>query len=207
MVLVAMDVRLALLSFLVLPLVGLTAFVFSSQVRDVFRELRNKVAEINTRFSETIGGIKVIQTFRRTPDNAAAFARLNHANYLAGMRQINIFAVFMPVIEMLGVTAIAIVIYVGGSHVIGQTMSIGVLAAFLAICACSSGPSVIWRKNTTSCKTPWPRPNAFFYFSTGLRPPPCKAVARRLRARWKPSASRMSAWPTRPTSRSSNRST
>ena len=131
-VLLSMDWRLALLTFLVLPLVAATAIVFSRKVRDVFRELRIKVAEINTRFSETIAGIKVIQTFRRERENVDAFAKLNHDNYLAGMRQINIFAVFMPIIEMLGVTAIAIVIYFGGAHVLDQTISIGVLAAFIA---------------------------------------------------------------------------
>ncbi len=131
-VLLSMDWGLALLTFLVLPLVAATAFGFSRKVRDVFRELRIKVAEINTRFSETIAGIKVIQTFRRERENFDAFARLNHDNYLAGMRQINIFAVFMPIIEMLGVTAIAIVVYVGGGHVLGQSVSIGVLAAFIA---------------------------------------------------------------------------
>lgn len=131
-VLVAMDWQLALLSFIVLPLVVLAAFGFSRRVRDVFRELRIKVAQINTRFSETISGIKVIQTFQRERENYDAFARLNHDNYLAGMQQINIFAVFMPIIEMLGVSAIAIVIYVGGGHVLGQSISIGVLAAFIA---------------------------------------------------------------------------
>jgi ATP-binding cassette subfamily B multidrug efflux pump len=125
-----MDWQLALLTFLVLPLVVMTAFGFSRRVRDVFRQLRVKVAEINTRFSETISGIKVIQTFRRERENFDAFARLNHDNYLAGMRQINIFAVFMPIIEMLGITAIAIVVYVGGGHVLHQSVSIGVLAAF-----------------------------------------------------------------------------
>ena len=131
-VLLAMDWQLALLSFLVLPLVAMAAFGFSKRVRDVFRELRVKVAEINTRFSETISGIKVIQTFGRERENFSAFERLNHDNYLAGMRQINIFAVFMPIIEMLGVTSIAIVVYVGGGHVLDQSISIGVLAAFFA---------------------------------------------------------------------------
>ena len=131
-VLLTMDWALALLTFVVLPFVAATAFGFSRKVRDVFRELRIKVAEINTRFSETIAGIKVIQTFRKERENFDAFARLNHDNYLAGMRQINIFAVFMPIIEMLGITAIAIVVYFGGAHVLGQTVSIGVLAAFIA---------------------------------------------------------------------------
>jgi len=131
-VLLAMDWRLALLTFMVLPLVAVTAFGFSRKVRDVFRELRIKVAQINTRFSETIAGIKVIQTFRRERENFDTFAQLNHDNYLAGMRQINIFAVFMPIIEILGVTAIAIVVYFGGAHVLDQRVSIGVLAAFFA---------------------------------------------------------------------------
>ncbi|PID40517.1 MAG: ABC transporter [Proteobacteria bacterium] len=131
-VLLAMDWHLALLTFTVLPLVVMAAFGFSRRVRDVFRELRIKVAEINTRFSETISGIKIIQTFQREKENYRDFARLNHDNYLAGMRQINIFAVFMPVIEMLGISAIAIVIYVGGGHVLDQSVSIGVLAAFIA---------------------------------------------------------------------------
>jgi ATP-binding cassette subfamily B protein len=131
-VLLTMDWRLALLTFAVLPLVVMAAFGFANRVRDVFRELRIKVAEINSRFSETISGIKVIQSFRRERENYADFAELNHDNYMAGMQQINIFAVFMPIIEMLGVTAIAIVIYVGGGHVLEQTMSIGALAAFLS---------------------------------------------------------------------------
>jgi ATP-binding cassette, subfamily B, multidrug efflux pump len=131
-VLLTMDWRLALLTFLVLPPVVMAAFGFANRVRDVFRELRIKVAEINSRFSESISGIKVIQSFRRERENYAEFSRLNHDNYLAGMKQINIFAVFMPIIEMLGVTAIAIVIYVGGGHVLDQSMSIGALAAFLS---------------------------------------------------------------------------
>jgi ATP-binding cassette, subfamily B, multidrug efflux pump len=131
-VLLVLDWRLALVSFGVLPLVVVAALGFSRRVRDVFRELRIKVAEINTRFSETISGIKVIQTFGRERENATAFARLNHDNYLAGLRQINIFAVFMPIIEMLGVTAIAILIYMGGGYVIDQSVSIGILAAFIA---------------------------------------------------------------------------
>jgi ATP-binding cassette subfamily B multidrug efflux pump len=90
------------------------------------------------------------------------------------MRQINIFAVFMPIIEMLGITAIAIVIYVGGGHVLHQSVSIGVLAAFLAYMKCFSAPSVTWRKSITSCKTPWPRPNGS---SCSWTPGPCHGSA------------------------------
>jgi ATP-binding cassette subfamily B multidrug efflux pump len=131
-VLLVMDWRLALLTFLVLPLVVMTAFGFSRRVRDVFRRAARQSGGNQHPLFRNHQRIKVIQTFRRERENFDAFARLNHDNYLAGMRQINIFAVFMPIIEMLGITTIAIVVYVGGGHVLHQSVSIGVLAAFLA---------------------------------------------------------------------------
>ena len=72
-VLLTMNWRLALAAFTVLPLVVLASWWFSRQVRDVFRLLRIKIAEINTLFAETIGGIKVIQSFRREATTKNAF--------------------------------------------------------------------------------------------------------------------------------------
>ena len=131
-VMLAMNWRLALAAFLVLPLVLLAAFLFARQAREIFRELRVRVAEINTHFAETISGIKVIQTFLREAGNNRRFRKLNHKNYLAGMRQIHTMAVFMPVIEVLGILAAAIMIYYGGSQVLRDAISLGLLVAFLS---------------------------------------------------------------------------
>jgi ATP-binding cassette subfamily B protein len=131
-VLLIMNVRLALIGFGMLPFVLLLAFVFSSRIRDVFRGQRIKVAEINTRFAETISGIKVIQAFGQEKDNQTAFEGLNHANYILGMRQIRIFALFMPLIQVFSVATLAILIFYGGSNVLGETISIGTLVAFIS---------------------------------------------------------------------------
>jgi ATP-binding cassette subfamily B protein len=112
-------------------LVLYASFKFSSLARDAFRVLRIKIAEINTHFSETIGGIEVIQVFRQEKNNYRHFKNLNHENYLAGMRQIRIFAVFMPVIEVLGSVSIAVVIFYGGRGVLAETVSLGALVAFI----------------------------------------------------------------------------
>jgi ATP-binding cassette subfamily B protein len=98
----------------------------------VFRVLRVKIAEINTRFAETIGGIKVIQLFRHEARNYLEFKNLNHENYQAGMRQIRILGIFLPAIEMLGVIAVAIVIYYGGSGTLAGSLSLGSLVAFIS---------------------------------------------------------------------------
>ena len=130
-VLMAMNRRLALASFAVLPLVVYASLRFSRQAREAFRMLRVKIAEINTRFSETILGIRVIQLFLQQVQNHAGFMKLNHEYYRAGMRQVHVFALFMPVIELMGMTVMAIVIFYGGSGVIKGRISLGELVAFI----------------------------------------------------------------------------
>ena len=124
--------KLALVSFVVLPFVIYASIIFSRRARDIFRDLRIKVAEINTHFAETIGGMRVIQLFCQEINNYRKFRELNHANYLAGMKQIHVLAVFMPLIEILGVVAVALVIFYGGWSVLGGTLSLGVLVAFIS---------------------------------------------------------------------------
>lgn len=131
-VLMSIHLKLALISFTVLPLVLYASLYFSGQAREAYRTLRIKIAEINTRFSETIGGIKVIQLFLQEKQNYLGFKNLNHEHYLAGMRQIHVFAIFMPVIEILGAAAIAVVIFYGGGGVLSGTISLGALVAFLS---------------------------------------------------------------------------
>ncbi|MEW6672233.1 MAG: ABC transporter ATP-binding protein [Thermodesulfobacteriota bacterium] len=131
-VLLSIHWKLALVSFAVLPFVAYASMTFSGHAREAFRLLRIKVAEINTRLSETLGGLKVLQLFGREQENYLKFEKLNHENYLAGMLQIRIFAVFMPVIELLGVVALAVVIFYGGSRVLEGSISLGALVAFIS---------------------------------------------------------------------------
>jgi ATP-binding cassette subfamily B protein len=131
-VLTVMNPRLALTTFAIIPFVVAAAVIFSKRAREVFRTLRIKVAEINTHFAETIGGMKVIQLFRNEETNQRRFEALNHDNYLAGMRQIRILGTFLPAIEVLGVTAVAVVIFFGGSDVLEGDMTLGALVAFIA---------------------------------------------------------------------------
>jgi ATP-binding cassette subfamily B protein len=132
MVLLALNWKLALVSFMVLPLVVLASIVFARRARGIFRELRVKIAEINTRFAETIGGIRVVQLFRQEINNYRLFNQLNHENYLAGMKQIHVLAVFMPLIEILAAVTVALVIWYGGGRVLAGSLSLGALVAFIS---------------------------------------------------------------------------
>ncbi len=131
-VLVILDWRLALAGFTVLPLVVWAAARFSTRARDVFRAQRVKVAEINATIAESIEGIKTIQSFGQEQTNHRHFVRLNAENYRLGMRQIHIYALFMPVIEMLGIVAVAALILFGGLHVLRGQITLGALVAALS---------------------------------------------------------------------------
>jgi ATP-binding cassette subfamily B multidrug efflux pump len=130
--LLKLNWRLALVSFAVLPFIGWATAAFSVRIRDAFRQVRIKVARINASLQENISGMRVTQIFRREAESYRRFAGINHENFLAAMRQIRVFAMFMPLMELSSSVAIALVIWYGGGKVIQSTLSLGTLVAFLS---------------------------------------------------------------------------
>ncbi len=131
-VLFAIDWRLAVAVYALFPIVFYAAWRFAGSAREAYRTLRIKIAEINSRFSETIGGIHIIQLFNQAKNNYQAFKAVNRAHYLAGMRQVTVFAMFMPVIEMMSSVALAVVIFYGGGRIIDGRISLGELVLFIS---------------------------------------------------------------------------
>lgn len=131
-VLFAIDWQLSLAVYAIFPLVFYAGFRFAKTARQAFRILRIKAAEINTRFAETIGGIGIIQLFGQEKNNYQSFRKINHENFLAGMRQITVFAMFMPFIELMSSVGLAIVIFAGGSGIIAGRVSLGELVIFIS---------------------------------------------------------------------------
>jgi ATP-binding cassette subfamily B multidrug efflux pump len=132
LIMLAINWRLALVTFAVLPLVAWASFLFSGRARGAYRTIRIKVAEINAHFSESIGGMAVIQTFGQETANFHKFRKINHENYLAEMRQIHLFAVFMPLIELLAHTTIALIVFYVGHGILRGNLSLGALVAFIS---------------------------------------------------------------------------
>jgi len=122
----------ALLSFLFLPLIFLITLLFSHRARDAFREVRQRLAQMNAFFQENFSGIKVVQLFGREKENGRRFSKINEGHYRANMRQISLFALFVPLIEVLSTGAVALVLWYGGGKVIQETITLGVLVAFLS---------------------------------------------------------------------------
>ena len=130
-VLVYLDWRLAFISFALLPVVFATTLFFSTRAREVFREIRRHIAAINAFLQEKLSGIRVIQLFVQERSQFKGFEELNHRNYLASLRQIKIFAIFMPFMEVFSAIGIGLLIWYGGGKVIGDQLSLGSLVAFI----------------------------------------------------------------------------
>ena len=131
-ILLYLNWRLALVSFIILPFIFGCTLLFSYLAREAFRELRAKVAKINAFLQERFSGMRIIQLFAMEESQMESFARINHENYLAGMRQIRVFAVFMPIMEVFSSIAVALIIWHGGGKVIGDQLTLGSLVAFIS---------------------------------------------------------------------------
>jgi ATP-binding cassette subfamily B multidrug efflux pump len=125
------DVKLALVTFAVIPLVWLTAAIFRRSVRDAFRDIRYRLARLNAFLQERLSGMRVVQLFGREEASAERFAQLNREHLAAHLRSITIYAIFFPVVEVLTAVAMALLLWYGGLRVLDDTLTVGVLAAFI----------------------------------------------------------------------------
>jgi ABC-type multidrug transport system fused ATPase/permease subunit len=132
LLLLHLNRELALVSFSVIPLIFVTTLFFSHRARDAFREIRLKIAQMNSFFNENFSGIKVVQLFRRERENSWRFAKVNKGHYLANMRQISIYAFFVPLVEILSSGAIGLLLWYGGGKVVQEMITLGALVAFLS---------------------------------------------------------------------------
>lgn len=127
----AVDWRLALVTFCVMPLVFLAAAAFRRRIRDAYRDLRIRLARINTFLQERISGMSVVQLFGRERDTAAGFRRITDDHLEAHLRSVTYYALFFPVIEILTAVSLASAIAYGGIRILGGTATVGVLTAFI----------------------------------------------------------------------------
>ena len=127
-----MNYRLALVVCLLIPVIAVNTYWFSSLARKAFRQIRTQLAKINAYLQEALAGITIIQVFMREDDTRHRFAALNRDYLVKNMYQIKIFGVFMPILEVLSAAAVALIIWYGGGEIIRQRMTLGELVAFLS---------------------------------------------------------------------------
>ncbi|MGI8874240.1 MAG: ABC transporter ATP-binding protein [Egibacteraceae bacterium] len=131
-ILLFLDVELALLTFLVLPLMALASLIFRLASADAYRRTRETISAISASLQETLSGIRVVRTFGRERDHRERFAALNDANRAANMKTVRLNASYFPAVEGLNAIATLGILLYGGTQAIEGEVTIGVLVAFVA---------------------------------------------------------------------------
>ena len=126
-----MNWRLAIVAFLVLPLIVVVAQWFRKNVRDTYRVVRGWIARINAFLQENITGMMTVQLFRREALNFARFDEIDRKHRDANVDSIFYYAVFYPAIEAISALAAALIIWYGGLSVMAGALTMGSLVAFL----------------------------------------------------------------------------
>lgn len=130
-VLLSMDWRLALVAFSVLPLIVIVTQWFRRHVRETYRTVRIWIARINAYLQEHITGMATVQVFQREKRSFDAFDGINRTHRDANVASIFFYAVFYPAIEIVGALAASLIIWFGGGWVLDESLTLGVLVAFL----------------------------------------------------------------------------
>jgi ABC-type multidrug transport system fused ATPase/permease subunit len=131
-VLLYLDVKLALLTFCILPLIAAGSFWFRLTSAGAFRRTRETIGSITAYLQETLSGIRVVRSFGQEPRHLARFAELNEDNCEANMVTVRLNAAYFPAVEMLSGVAVALIVLYGGYQAISGHITAGTVVAFVA---------------------------------------------------------------------------
>ncbi|MCK5035904.1 MAG: ABC transporter ATP-binding protein [Candidatus Sabulitectum sp.] len=131
-ILLVMDWKLALISLTVLPIFTIASMLFRRKTRTIYRKVRKHLAELNSSIAEDVSGVKVIQIFRQEKTRKDKYLEINDNYYKISMKQLYVFGVFRPLIEVIAQVGTAIVLVYGGLSAISGALTIGALVAFIS---------------------------------------------------------------------------
>jgi ABC-type multidrug transport system fused ATPase/permease subunit len=131
---VALNWRLALASYAVLPIILAVTIYFSRRVRRAFRETRKTIGAVSAELQENIAGVREVQAFARESENMAEFETVNARNRSANVEAETLTSLFMPILDVFNTVAMAIVIGFGGYLALAFSpplVTVGLIVSFL----------------------------------------------------------------------------
>ncbi|MBQ8200876.1 MAG: ABC transporter ATP-binding protein [Clostridia bacterium] len=129
-VMLALDVKMALLSFVMVPVVAGLTLVFRKLSRKTYQIVKTRITALNTFLSEHLSGMRVIQIFNREEEKCGEFGLKNQELYRAGYREMMVFAIFRPLIYFSSIVATAVILGGGSAQVLGGVISLGTMYMF-----------------------------------------------------------------------------
>lgn len=130
-ILVALDLKLALVTFITFPILAAASAIFRIVSHGAYRATRERIAAITAYLQETLSGVRLVRSFGQEPRHASAMTELNEANREANMRTVYLNATYFPSVELLSAVGTAAILLYGGSQAIDGAIQIGLIVAFV----------------------------------------------------------------------------
>jgi ATP-binding cassette subfamily B protein len=123
--------KLALVNMVVVPIIFVATLIFRSKVRESFRRVRTRIAKLNSFLQEHVTGMWVVQSFVAEKKTFQKFDTINADLRDNHLKSVFYFAVFFPVVEILGAVSLALIIWYGGAQILQGALTFGALVAFI----------------------------------------------------------------------------
>jgi ABC-type multidrug transport system fused ATPase/permease subunit len=134
-ILLVLDVQLALVTFLTLPLLAVASVVFRIVSAGTYRATRERIAAVTAYLQETLSGVRVVRSFGQEPRHEAVMTDLNEQNRAVNMKTVYLNASYFPAVELLAAIGTAVILLYGGSQAIEGAIQIGVVVSFVGYLA------------------------------------------------------------------------
>ncbi|HEX3736495.1 MAG TPA: ABC transporter ATP-binding protein [Solirubrobacterales bacterium] len=130
-ILLALDVKLALITFLTFPLLGIASLIFRIVSAGAYRATRERIAAVTAYLQESLSGVRVVRSFGQETRHLAEMTELNEANRQANMATVYLNASYFPAVELLAAVGTAAILLYGGMQAIEGAIQVGVVVAFV----------------------------------------------------------------------------
>jgi ATP-binding cassette subfamily B protein len=130
-IMLALDLQLALITFVTFPLLAVASVVFRIVSAGTYRATRERIAAVTAYLQETLSGVRVVRSFGQEPRHMAQMTALNEENRDVNMKTVYLNASYFPAVELLAAVGTAVILLYGGSQAVNGALEVGVVVAFV----------------------------------------------------------------------------
>ncbi|HTT95068.1 MAG TPA: ABC transporter ATP-binding protein [Solirubrobacterales bacterium] len=134
-ILLLLDVKLALITFLTFPLLAIASLVFRIVSAGAYRATRERIAAVTAYLQESLSGVRVVRSFGQEPRHVDEMTELNEANRQINMKTVYLNASYFPAVELLAAIGTSVILLYGGSQAIEGAIEIGIVVSFVGYLA------------------------------------------------------------------------
>jgi ABC-type multidrug transport system fused ATPase/permease subunit len=130
-ILLLLDVKLALITFLTFPLLAIASVIFRIVSSGAYRATRERIAAVTAYLQESLSGVRVVRSFGQEPRHVDEMTALNEANRAVNMKTVYLNAAYFPAVELLAAIGTAVILLYGGSQAINGAIEVGIIVSFV----------------------------------------------------------------------------